>query len=525
MLRMIRSSLSCKTIILVSALLLLWGVVFWYKFIISANRDVIINKTEETLSYLEIIRSSINYNMLVSHKEQIQKTIENVGSIKKIPTLRLLDHHGNIKFSSDKNELGNTVGDKARICQECHTNDIKGVYSFKELRQNWYIAEENQRLRAFIPIKNEQSCYTAPCHVHDAQVKINGILEAELPLGSTYDMIRARNIDAVIYGTIFAALILISVYMILSKLVTKPSVLLYEGVKMVSRGYYDHSLAEGSDDEIGDLARAYNEMTRSLKFEKSDLQEKTKRLSEIMEQKAREVRKTQEQYMHTEKLASLGRMVAGVAHELNSPLTGIIIFAQLLLKRVPADNKQDKDDLEVIIQQAEKCSNIIAVLLGYSRAIPSEKVDLDVNKTIDSALNILQNQARFHNMSITKELNPDLPRIAGDPSQLEQVFINLLINAADALEGKGKVFIKSKRISEDDNDLVEIEFTDSGPGIPEGNIDTIFEPFFTTKPEGKGTGLGLAVSRGIIQKMGGRITVRNKPDAGASFLIHLPMNK
>ncbi|MBF0592063.1 MAG: hypothetical protein HQL02_08240 [Nitrospirae bacterium] len=508
--------------ILVSALLLLWGVVFWYKFIIGTNRDVIRNKTEETLSYLEIIRSTINYNMPLSHKEQIQKTIENVGSIKKVPTLRLLDHRGNIKFSSDKNELGKTVGETARICQECHIN-ISGVYSFKELQQNWYITEDTQRLRAFIPIKNEQGCSTAPCHVHNEGGKINGILEAELPLGTTYDMLRERNIDVIIYGTIFAALIMISVYMILSKLVTKPSVLLYEGLKMVSRGYYDNSLQEGSEDEIGELARAYNEMTKSLKFEKSDLQEKTRRLSEIMEQKAREVRKTQEQYMHTEKLASLGRMVAGVAHELNSPLTGIIIFAQLLLKRT--DNKQDKDDLEVIIQQAEKCSNIIAVLLGYSRAIPSEKVDLDVNKTIESALNILQNQARFHNMGISKELNPDLPRIAGDPSQLEQVFINLLINAADALEGKGKVFIKSSRISEEDNDLVEIEFTDSGSGIPEGNLDTIFEPFFTTKPEGKGTGLGLAVSRGIIQKMGGRITVRNKPDAGASFLIHLPMNK
>ncbi len=336
LLRMIRSSLSLKTLILLSVLLLLWGGVFWYKFIYSTNREVINNKTEETLSYLEIIRSSINYNMLISHKEQIQKTIENVGSIKKIPTLRLIDHRGNIKFSSDKNELGKTVSGKSHICLECHTLSDSGAYGFKDVQQNWYITEESHKLRAFIPIKNEPSCSTADCHIHDEKVKINGILEAELPLSSTYNVLKERSIDSLLYGTIFASLILLSVYLMLSKMVIKPSILLYEGLKMVSRSYYAHSLNDSSLDEIGDLARAYNEMTQSLKFEKSDLQEKTKRLSEIMEQKAREVRKTQEQYMHTEKLASLGRMVAGVAHELNSPLTGIIIFAQLLSKRTPS---------------------------------------------------------------------------------------------------------------------------------------------------------------------------------------------
>ncbi|MBF0567151.1 MAG: PAS domain-containing sensor histidine kinase, partial [Nitrospirae bacterium] len=238
-----------------------------------------------------------------------------------------------------------------------------------------------------------------------------------------------------------------------------------------------------------------------------------------------EIRKTQEQYMHTEKLASLGRMAAGVAHELNSPLTGIIIFAQLLLKRIPPENKQDVEDLKVIIEQAEKCSNIIAVLLGYSRAIPSEKVNMEVNKTIESALAILQNQAKFYNITTNKNLVSNLSRVAGDPSQLEQVFINLLINASDAMNGKGKITITTRKVFDADDELVEIEFADTGPGIAEDDLEKIFEPFFTTKPEGKGTGLGLAVSKGIVQKLGGTITVKSKIGEGTSFVIRLPVLK
>lgn len=227
----------------------------------------------------------------------------------------------------------------------------------------------------------------------------------------------------------------------------------------------------------------------------------------------------------TEKLAALGRMAAGVAHELNSPLTGIVTFSHLLSNRIPPEDKTAIEDLQVIIEQAERCSSIITGLLGFSRSMPAEKGVVDVNRTIEYALNIVRNQSKFHNIKIVKDLQPSLPKIKGDSSQIEQVFLNLLINSADAMDDRGNIIIKAVEVDRKEDNYIEIEFADSGPGIPEEYRGQIFDPFFTTKPVGKGTGLGLFVSHGIIQNHGGQMTVKNKPAMGASFFIRLPITK
>jgi two-component system NtrC family sensor kinase len=216
-------------------------------------------------------------------------------------------------------------------------------------------------------------------------------------------------------------------------------------------------------------------------------------------------------------------MAAGVAHEINSPLTGIVTFAHLMLKRVSPENKMDREDLEVIIEQADRCSKIIKGLLGFSRAIPAEKNEMNVNNTIRHTLGIIQNQAKFHNVKIEVKADESLPTVKGDSSQIEQVFLNLLINASDAMNDKGRIVIKTSRTVVDESPYVEIEISDTGPGIPEEHISRLFEPFFTTKPVGKGTGLGLAVSHGIVRKHGGHIIVKSTPGEGASFYVRLPI--
>ncbi|HDO21673.1 MAG TPA: hypothetical protein ENG86_02305, partial [Nitrospirae bacterium] len=235
------------------------------------------------------------------------------------------------------------------------------------------------------------------------------------------------------------------------------------------------------------------------------------------------IKRGQEQYIHTEKLASLGRMAAGVAHELNSPLTGIVTFSHLLLDRIPPENKMDREDVEVIIEQAERCSKIIKGLLGFSRAMPAEKNEININKTLRHSIGMIKNQAKFHNISMEMKLDESLPVVNGDASQIEQVFLNLFINAADAMNDKGEIRIKTSNIQIDNKPYVEIVISDTGPGIPEANMSRLFEPFFTTKPVGKGTGLGLAVSHGIIRKHGGHIVVQSRPGEGASFLVRLPV--
>ncbi|MBF0456825.1 MAG: HAMP domain-containing protein [Nitrospirae bacterium] len=521
-----KNTVNFKIILPLSALLLVGALIFWYKFILRTNEEMLSKATEDAVYSIEIIRNSIRYNMLSNHSEVIQKILENTSASGPDTAIRVIDHNGNIKFSSDKNDLGKSIPSSSMICKECHV--IDGKVTLKDTGRNFFFTETGVRglaIKSFIPVKNEQSCSSAACHVHAPGTTINGIIEAEFSIRQLDKKFRERNLDVLILGIIFLALISVTLYVLLSKLVIKPIVFISEGIKMITRGYYGHPIDVRMEDEIGALGHAYNEMTKELKAGKNELEEKTRSLSEIMEQKSIEIRKTQKQYMYTEKLASLGRMAASIAHELNSPLTGIIVFARLFLKRVPPDNKADQDDLKVIVEQAEKCSNIIAVLLGYSRTIPSDDLTMYVNKAIENALNILKNQSKFYNVIVEKDFDPLLPRIHGDQSQIEQVFINLLINASDAMNHKGKIIIKTRQFTEDTSEFVEIEFTDSGPGIPIDNLEKIFEPFYTTKPEGKGTGLGLAVSKGIVQNAGGRIFVKSKAGEGASFFIHLPINK
>lgn len=328
-----------------------------------------------------------------------------------------------------------------------------------------------------------------------------------------------------IYGGFFVFVISLFLCLILHFIVTKPLFRLVEGMERLSKGDLDCRIDLSTKDEISMLANSFNRMASDLRQYKERMENWTKELEEEVKKKTSEIMKAQEQLVNAEKLASLGRMAAGVAHELNNPLTGIVTFAHLLKKRMPPENKQDIEDINVIIEQADRCSKIINGLLGFSRKTTTEKIKLNINTLIENTLALLKNQARFHNIRYEMNLDNSIPEIIVDPNQIQQVFINLLINAADAMNENGLIIISTRPVEDKigNKKYVEIEFTDTGPGIPKEQLARIFEPFYTTKPVGKGTGLGLAVSYGIIKKHGGSIDVKSEYGKGASFFVRLPV--
>jgi two-component system NtrC family sensor kinase len=234
-----------------------------------------------------------------------------------------------------------------------------------------------------------------------------------------------------------------------------------------------------------------------------------------------ELEAAQSQLMHTEKIASLGRMAAGVAHEINNPLAGILIYAELLRRDLAAD-AVNRENIEVIIDQTMRCQHIVHRLLDFSRQSLGDKKLFDVNDIIYRCVELISHQAFFHNIKVVQRLDPFLPRIVGDPGQLQQVFTNLLLNAADAMNGQGQIIVASRPAASGDG--IILEFTDTGCGILPENRDKIFEPFFTTKPPGKGTGLGLSIVYGVIQRHGGTITADSLPEGGTTFTIMLPLD-
>ena len=244
----------------------------------------------------------------------------------------------------------------------------------------------------------------------------------------------------------------------------------------------------------------------------TDLREKLKMEGELQE--------TQLQLLQSEKMASLGKLAAGVAHEINNPLGGILIFSKILIEDLPNDDPR-KEDLERICSEATRCKEIVKGLLEFARQTSYKMEPTDLNRALVQGISLLENQALFHNIQIIKNLDPNLPSIMANAGQLNQVFMNIILNAAEAMNGQGTLTVNTRLGPE--KDTVIIEFIDTGCGIKEEYLTCIFDPFFTTKEVGKGTGLGLSMSYGIVQKHRGRIWVKSKEGEGSTFTIELPV--
>jgi len=314
-----------------------------------------------------------------------------------------------------------------------------------------------------------------------------------------------RKETVLIFLSIAAGSILIALFVswFLAGSIIKPVNDLVLASEKMAGGDLDHRLVPASDDEIGELARTFNRMAASLK-------ERDERIKQFAHQKI----------MESERLATIGQLAAGVAHELNNPLGGILLYSHLLLENLPG-NDPEKANLEKIVIQAGRCKKIVKGLLDFSRQTESEITPCNINDIVLTALSLVENQADFHNINISKELCGTLPAIAADTGQMQQVFINIILNAAEAMRGKGTLMIQS--VLSGDGNHVEVRISDTGCGIDKNDIERLFEPFFTTKESGQGTGLGLAVSFGIIQKHHGTIEVQSQKNIGTTFTVRLPV--
>ena len=301
--------------------------------------------------------------------------------------------------------------------------------------------------------------------------------------------------------------------------IVKPVKALARATEKVAQGDMSQRVDIKTRDEIGFLAGSFNQMTAALQEATEGYQSLTRNLEQKVIEKTRELQSAQDYLIQSEKLASLGKLAAGVAHEINNPLTSILINSHLLLEKFESDGAL-AENLKLIIDETTRCSAIVSGLLEFARQTPPEKTIVDVNRIIESTLIIMETQALVHKVKIRRELADDLPQIQIDVNKIKQVFTNLLLNALDAMSDGGLLTIVSQ-VSHDGN-CVEVKFRDTGKGIPKDDISRIFDPFFSTKGT-KGTGLGLSISYGIIQQHNGRIDVESEEGKGTTMTICLPL--
>jgi two-component system NtrC family sensor kinase len=290
--------------------------------------------------------------------------------------------------------------------------------------------------------------------------------------------------------------------------------------RKIAEGELSLELPINSQDEIGQLADSFNHMLIRLKQARQELEDYGRVLEEKVEERSQQLRKIQSQLMQSEKLASLGRLASGVAHEINGPLTGILTFSHLLMRKLK-DNPELQKELELIVKETTRVSTIVRGLLDFARESKPQKRPCNINDLILHILSLVERQPVFQNIRIAKSLDSQVPILLIDANQIQQVFMNILLNAADAMVTGGFLTISSSHAPGDP--FLQVKFSDTGCGIPEENLPKIFDPFFTTRADKKGTGLGLAVSYGIIERHRGRIEVQSEVGRGTTFTVRLPL--
>ncbi len=344
-------------------------------------------------------------------------------------------------------------------------------------------------------------------------------------IGILYVGVLKQPFDDILRNTLitFLGIALVGIVLIIlvavkqSKRISQPLQKLEQIAEKIAEGNFKYEFVVKAPREIEHLASSLDRMAKELEKEKHELEEWGSTLEKKVQERTEEIRRIHSQLFRSEKLASLGKLAAGVAHEINNPLTGILTNSSLLLEDL---DKEDPrwEDVDIIVKETIRCREIVKRLLDFARQTKPQKKLANINALIENIILLVRNQTSFRNIEIEKKLDAGIPEILADTDQIQQVFINIILNAAEAMTKAGTLVIRSTVSS--DGDFIKISLTDTGPGIPEANRERIFDPFFTTKEHG--TGLGLSISYGIVEQHGGTISVESAMGKGSTFTIELP---
>jgi two-component system NtrC family sensor kinase len=508
------------TVALSAAMLFFTGLVAWY-----LSTEIIETVSDELIQVSEVVSRSTRFAMLQNQPAYVDRIIHDVANRGKIARVRILSNDGKIVFSTRAPEVGQTDGENSN-----NHNRIAFEQFPPSGRRTWIFEDPNGQsfLGSMEVIRNEPSCYNAACHHHSKETPVLGVLAIDYSLDDIKRKLSTNVLGIAGFSVGFIGLAALLVGFFVHRLVYLPLRDLEGGAQRLAAGDLDQAIPVRSSDEFGKLAASFNTMTDALRMSRAELQGLARTLEQKVEERTQELRRAQAETMRGEKLASVGLLASGVAHELNNPLTGILTFSHLLRQKMP-DKSADAEDMDLVIRETKRCAAIIKRLLDFAREKHPEKKFTDLNQVIDDTVRIVERPAHLRDIEIAVDLDRSLPPIWIDADQIKQVVMNMLVNAQHAVEEKGAITISTRRAQDpragasEQKPMVAISIVDTGCGIPEKNLKRIFDPFFTSKDVGKGTGLGLSVSHGIVEAHGGVIEVQSKVGEGSTFRVLLPL--
>ncbi|HEX9053226.1 MAG TPA: ATP-binding protein [Anaeromyxobacter sp.] len=490
---------------------------------LSVQRHLLAQVTAESDLLSRTINNALHRAMLQDRRGDAYLIMQDIGRQTGIAMVRMMDQDGRITFSTERDEVGKLVDRRAEACSACHADD-QPIHRLELADRSRVFTVEGHRVLGIVtPLYNEGACSTAACHAHPPERKVLGVID----IGVSLDRLDAETAGfrtrTLLAAALAAATLGFAVWLFTRQHVISPVAALVQATRRVARDQLELEVPVTWEGELGLLATSFNDMTRSLRTTKHQLDALMHDLERQVEERTAALKNAQDQLVRNEKLSSLGKLSASIAHEINNPLAGILTFAKLIVRTLeqgPPDEATRKvlvKHLLLVQRETERCSAIVRNLLDFARERPLAVKEVNVNLVVDEAVQLLANQIQIQGVALEKRLEP-VPLVEADFGQLRQACVNVIMNACEAMSRGGKLAIESGVI--ESGRWVEVAFQDTGPGIPPDHLTKIFDPFFTTKE--KGTGLGLSVVYGIVERHGGQIDLKTEVGKGTRIGIRLP---
>lgn len=482
-----------------------------------------------------LVEGALYRSMLENDRASLQSTLDIINTMPGIDDVNMYDNQNNLVYTSISNETADH-GDPD--CKSCHKN-FDAMFSRNE--KSYRIIDANsecimnptnnsRHLLIKSPILNEKTCYTSSCHAHNPNEQILGSLIIKMPLEGLDTALKKSTTDFFILAVFMTILLVTSLLVFTNKNIKKPLNSLIKASEAVAKGDKSTRL-EIKNHQLSDMrmvSTAFNEMLDNIHSANIELQNWSQQLEYKVQKKTEELGQAQSELINIERIASLGKLSLSVAHEINNPLSGILIYTKLISKQLtnqdidPAKKESMLKNLRIIENESKRCGDIVKGLLDFSKKDQEGFEPKHLHEILHDTYDLMEHPMKITSIYFWSDFGAKSDLIYCSPNQIKQACIAMLVNASEAVSENGEVFIKT---SNPDDEHVMIEIMDNGPGIAPEDIPHIFEPFFSTKQKANGKGLGLSIVHGIVQNHKGKITVRSIRDKETVFSITLPLLK
>jgi two-component system, NtrC family, sensor kinase len=510
------AAISIGTLVLVGTAALL--------FLRAQEQHLVNEVVRGAVLFSETIKSSTYHDMLADRRDSAYLVMDTIGHQSGIDRVRFFNKEGRVTFSSDRTEINTLVDKRAEQCYGCHEAGRPLERLATSTRNRTYSSRGHRVLGMVTPIYNEAACSTAACHAHPPEKRVLGVIDIGISLAEIDAQFGTIRRNTMLAAGLAVMVLGALVGFIAQRAVVRPVAQLVAATRAVGAGDYTTEISVATTGELGALERSFNQMIAALAVARAERQSLLATLEQQVEDRTAALKEAQAQLVQSEKLSSLGRLAASIAHEINNPLAGILTYSKLLVRMLDAGQIDEATlatavkHLRLVQRETERCTAIVRNLLDFARQRPLSLKDTDVVAVLEEAVSLVSHQAALKGLTISKTVVP-VPLIKADAGQLRQAIVNIILNGFEAMQPGGSLHLRCGMAG--DGRHIELACEDTGAGIPPDRLAKIFDPFFSTKE--MGTGLGLSVVYGIIERHGGAIDIRSTVGTGTTVVFRLPL--